>query len=86
MDNFVLTRVLNHPELIFNQRPQLDKENERVFFAVDAQRPWNLSLRNECLVCQRYMYTQIFYERGVLAQNHDLIEIHDKKLLDKLRY
>ena len=35
LDNFVLTRKLNHPELIFNQRPMFDTTNQR-FFSMDS--------------------------------------------------
>jgi len=41
-DNFVLTRRLNHPELVFNQRISLDSTKER-FFKVDSNQAWTLS-------------------------------------------
>lgn len=31
-DAFVVTRILNNPQLIFNQRPQLDKDKRFQFF------------------------------------------------------
>lgn len=84
-DNFVITRLLNHPELIFNQKYQDDKPRNR-FFKKDAMQQWKISLRNECLTCDRYPYTMIFFERGVLAQNTELTEITDEAILKELKY
>lgn len=47
---------------------------------------WRLSLRDECFVCDRHPYTLIFFERGVLAQNRELKEITDEKILKELKY
>ena len=32
LDYFTLTRILNHPELIFNQKPVLDQDKNNRFF------------------------------------------------------
>lgn len=53
-DCFVLTRVLNHPELMFNQRPHLDKDLANRFFKVDAEGQWRLLSNTECYICNRY--------------------------------
>lgn len=82
----MVTRVLNHPELIFNSRPQQDHDRGVRFFQRDAQEKWALSLGCECLVCQRYQYSQIFYERGVMSKNQDLVEITDPEVLQELKY
>lgn len=42
--------------------------------------------KNGCFICNRHQYTQIHYERGVLACNRELIEIKDTKILKELRY
>ena len=47
---------------------------------------WKLSLRDECFICDRYTYTLIFFERGVLAQNRELTEITDEAVLRDLKY
>ena len=66
-DNLVLTRKLNHPELIFNQRISDDDDFDRRFFKVDANECWTLSPKNECYICEKYHYTMIFYERSKLS-------------------
>ena len=52
-DRFVMTRKVNHPELIFNQSLKYDKTKYR-FFKKDAAQQWKLSRNNECYVCQKY--------------------------------
>jgi len=69
MDRFVMTRVLNRPELVFNQTTKCDANPKTRWFRKDAMSRWKLSLRDECYICDRHPYTQIFYERGVLANN-----------------
>lgn len=86
LDYFVVTRVLNHPELTFNQRPQHDKDTNIRFFEKDAMQFWQMSARNECYICQRHMYTQIFYQRGILAQNKGLTEVTDPAIVEELTY
>lgn len=42
-DHFVITRVLNHPELCFNQKPKFDYSDPKLrFFRRDANSFWNL--------------------------------------------
>lgn len=45
-----------------------------------------LSRKNQCLVCDCHQYTQIFYERGILACNRELAEVRDPEVLDELRF
>ena len=82
-DNFVLTRRLNHPELVFNQRISLDSTKER-FFKVDSNQAWTLSQKDECYICEKHHYTVIFYERANNC-NQGLIEITDQIFLDQLK-
>lgn len=42
-DAFVLTRKVNNPELIWNQKPSLDSNPRTRFFQVDAAHNWELS-------------------------------------------
>lgn len=85
-DNFVLNRILNHPELIFNQHVANDENVRNRFFVKDAMANWKLSFNEECHTCDRHPYTMIFFERGILAQNNELKEITDDKVLKMLRY
>ena len=34
----------------------------------------------------KYVYVQIHYQRGILAQNKDLIEINEREIIDGLKY
>ncbi len=52
----MITRNLNHPELIFNQNN--DSNN---FFVQDIESKWKLSVRNECFVCDKHSYVALFY-------------------------
>jgi hypothetical protein len=80
-----LTRFVNYPELIFNQRIKNDRTKHHKFFKKDVQYQWTLSKKNECYVCQKHRYTIIFYERGALAKNHGLVEILDNEFLYDLK-
>jgi len=64
----VLTRKLNHPELIFIQRMSKDSTKDR-FFKQDANECWILSSQNDCYMCEKHHYTCIFYERGNTKSN-----------------
>lgn len=86
IDFFVLTRVLNHPELLFNQQTKYDRDIANRFFRKDSMLEWQISNGNECYICNRYQYTMIFYERGILAQNTELTEIKDERILNELKY
>jgi len=76
----VLTRRLNHPELIFNQRVSIDDTKDR-FFKVDANQYWTLSRQDECYICDKHHYAVIFYERSENS-NKGLIEIKDTEFLE----
>lgn len=82
----MVNRVLNHPELIFNQQPKYDHDMQQRYFRRDAKHDWEFSPTNDCFICNRHQYTQIHYERGVLATNKELVEIKDPLLLKELRY
>ena len=84
-DHFVLTRKVNHPELIFNQDPNKDRYAATRFFEIDSAECWVLSQTNECYVCDRHTYGLIFFEKGVLADNADMQEVKDEALLKKLK-
>lgn len=36
-------------------------------------------------MCDRYKYVQIFYERGILSGNSDLVEIKDEAILSHMK-
>ena len=67
VDQFVLTRKVNHPELIWNQDPQNDHSSKKRYFEVDAAENWQLSMKNECFMCDGHKYTAIFFKRGILS-------------------
>ena len=60
-DQFTVQRVINHPELIFNQRPDYDDDPEKRFFRIDAASTWQFQNNDDCLMCNRFQYTQIHY-------------------------
>ena len=86
-DRFVLTRKLNHPELLFNQNTKYDqgKNAKYRFFKPDAQKDWKLSAQNECYLCNKHQYTLIFYDKNCLYRNKGLTEIKDKVLLKQIK-
>lgn len=86
LDYFTLTRILNHPELIFNQNPIYDTDPQFRFFRKDSQQHWKLSKADECLICDRHAFTAVFYERGTLAANVGLTEIDDPEMIKLLKY
>ena len=63
-DRFVLTRVLNQPELVFNHE-KCDKAPKNEYFKKDADAKWKLSKKNECFICDGHKFVIIFYERPV---------------------
>ena len=71
-DAFVVTRKLNHPELIFSQDPTRDS-----FFEQNESEEWQVSLTGDCYVCDKHKYTMIFFNQDG-AQN-DLTEITDER-------
>ena len=83
-DQIVLTRKLNHSELIFNQKISNDQIKSNRFFKKDAYSDWQLSMNNQCYVCELYQYTCVFYDRKDPEKNKGLNEIHDQELLDQL--
>lgn len=86
MDNFTLTRILNHPELMYNQNPQHDKDKDKRWFKIDGMSQWVLSRTHECIICDRHAYTLVFYQRGALAANVGLKEIDDPEVIRMIKY
>ena len=84
LDKFVVTRRINHPELIFNQAAANDETRKR-FFNTDAASRWALSKSNECHCCDKYQYVIVCYERTAISSNKELDEIKDKELLDQFK-
>lgn len=80
LDHFVLTRVVNHPELIFNQDRLRD-----CFFEKDASARWQLSDKNSCYLCQRHKYVAICYSQDAKAENGDLREVKDEATVCRIR-
>lgn len=78
-DQFVLTRNVNYPELIFNQRTEVNK-----YFEEDAAQHWRLAKINDCYICNRHTYTAICFEQGAEAKNPGLIEIKDEEFVAAL--
>lgn len=56
VDQFILSKNGNEPELIFNQNQHKD-----LYFEQDSSELWRLSLKNECHICQRHKCVYIFY-------------------------
>lgn len=82
IDHFVMTRFVNHPELIFNQNPAVDS-----FFDLQASRGWKLSNRNECFDCQKFKYVAICFDQNLSNRdaNHDLKEINNNAKVCQIR-
>jgi hypothetical protein len=80
LDQFVLSRVINNPELIWNQDPQFDSIYKKRFFEVDASKRWKLSLKNECYMCDGHKYTVIAFKQGIYTKANDesLSEVLDE--------
>ena len=76
-DQLVITRVVNYPELVFNQRIKNDGRKFTRFFQKDHAAKWKLSIKNECILCDKHKYLMVFYERGATAKNPGFIEIKD---------
>lgn len=62
VDQFVMTRWINHSELVFNQQPYLDK-----YFEMEAAEKWRLNdpacgINGGCPIRNKHRYTVIFYE------------------------
>ena len=80
-DQFVITRQVNHPELIFNQCQRTDH-----YFDIRASVKWSLSDKNTCFDCQKHKYTAICYDQSLDPEaNKDLKQIKDPKLICKIR-
>jgi hypothetical protein len=56
VDNVILTRQVNEPNLIFNQHKCRDS-----YYDVDSGFNWRLSDKSECFICQKSKFVMIFY-------------------------
>lgn len=81
----MLTRKINHPELVFNQDIHKDKIDNVRYYEMDAGSFWKLSQKNECYICDKHQFVHIYFEKGILAKNKDLLEIKDKDFLKALK-
>ena len=52
---------------------------------MDAGSFWKLSQKNECYICDKHQFVHIYFEKGILAKNKDLLEIKDKDFLKALK-
>lgn len=77
LDNFIVCRKPNYPELIFNQKKQIDK-----YFIKDSCQNWAFS--EKCYVCERHTYVAIFYEQSTCAENEGLIEIKNQDVIQEI--
>ena len=68
-DQLVLTRIINYPELVYNQLCYNDSNPKSRFFSKEFSSKWALSKSNECMLCDKHKFTLVFYERGVEAKN-----------------
>lgn len=80
IDQFVVTRKVNYTELIFNQKIKNDKTKFK-YFQKDHSLLWTLSKKNECFICEKYKYTMVFFEKGIMGKNPELTEINDEEFL-----
>ena len=85
IDDFVLTRKVNLPELIFNQNP-----NKDCYFEIDAGNKWRLSDRCQCYSCHRYKYTMVFFKQAREGQrpadlNPEMKEVTNPELVTQIR-
>lgn len=88
IDEFVLSRWVNRPELVYNQQPYKDG-----YFEMDAAENWRLldaacGTGGGCPICNKHKYTLIFYEQDRAdpwSYNEDLIEIKDPKIVQQIK-
>lgn len=88
IDEFVLARWVNRPELVYNQQPYKDS-----YFEMDAGEDWRLydtktGIHGGCPICNKHKYTLIFYEQDMSdpwSLNEDLIEIKDSNVIQKIQ-
>lgn len=58
-DQFLVQRLFNFPELVFNQSNDQDD-----YFNVNESSQWEIQMKNQaCTICEKHKYTLIFYER-----------------------
>ena len=81
-DQFVVTRKLQHSELMYNNCRHKD-----AYWQVGAEERWQLSYRhktsNECYVCQKHKLVMIFLDDA--EANQDLVEIKDASIINQVR-
>jgi len=80
-DPLTLTRKIGHPELIFNENIYWNQE----FSIANSEARWGFSCSargDDCYVCQRFSYLQIFFRRG--KAHLDFQVVQDQELKDIL--
>lgn len=89
MDDFIMQRQLNQPELIFNQCRYKD-----LYFEEDSSEYWHLQdqacgMSGGCPVCRKHKYTLIFYQQEsslvAISNNEGLTEIKERELIDHIK-
>ena len=58
IDQFVLTRRLNCPELVFKRR----ESAEDGWFDPSSQSAWRLEREGSCYLCEKHKYTVVFFD------------------------
>ena len=81
-DVVVLTRKVNHPELVFNNFRYVD-----AYWALDSGGQWQLSYKNcptnECYICEKHKYVMVFLDKR--GHNDELQEITDIKVINEVK-
>lgn len=81
----VVSRKLNHPELIFNEGNQKsDQIRNKHMDLENGRQKWSFKFNDdECYVCGKYPYVQVFFTRRKADIEYD--EIKDQKTISMLR-
>jgi hypothetical protein len=69
----ILSRVLGHHELIFNERKE-----KSTHFDKNAAGKWTLS--SNCWICEKYRYNIIVYNRELASKHY--VEVTDTKIIE----
>lgn len=62
VDQFIISRWVNQPELVYNQKPYVDE-----VFMMDSSLDWRVvdtqcGITGGCPICNKHKYTMIFYD------------------------
>lgn len=85
IDDFVVSRKINQPELIFNQAIHLDS-----YFEDGASEKWTFqdglsNSMNGCSICHKHKFTVVFFEQETheLA-NMELVQIKNAQIVNEV--